>query len=65
MNKQEGGIKDSLKSEVNAALENAAHQLIMFAALRILDLPHLEETGGCDVTQLTRASLQGNASFVS
>ena len=41
MNKQEGGIKDSLKSEVNAALENAAQQLIMFAALRILDLPHI------------------------
>ena len=41
MNKQEGCIKESLKSQVSTTLETAAHHLIVFAALKILDLPHI------------------------
>ena len=54
MNKQEGCINDYITAQLKSSLETAARHLIVFAAMKILDLPHiLKKPEGV----LSRASL--------
>ena len=52
--KQDGEITNELQEEATKLLKAAAQQLIIYATLRILDLPHiLQKAGGV----MSRASL--------